>query len=125
MIDRDYPTDASTAGRALLGTSLGGMHATYMGFAYPELFGALAIQSPAFLGVPWMLDELDAAESFAPRAFVNIGLYERWLLPDTRRAVERLREMGIDLRYEEVPEDHSFGQWRALLDDILIFFFGV
>jgi enterochelin esterase family protein len=34
-----------------------------------------------------------------------------------------LEDKNYPLMYVEVPEGHSWGQWRSQLDDLLIYFF--
>jgi enterochelin esterase family protein len=35
-----------------------------------------------------------------------------------------LEGKSYPLKYLEVPEGHSWGQWRSQLDDLLVYFFG-
>lgn len=65
-----------------------------------------------------------AAKSFQAKVFLDCGVYERRFLYDSQRAAKHLREIGVDLAYYEAPEGHSFGHWRAYLDEALIHFFG-
>jgi enterochelin esterase family protein len=122
-IDSRYPTRTTADGRAILGTSLGGLHATYMGLAHPDVFGAIAVQSPAYRPAQFVLDRVLAAEGWKPRVFLDMGLYEKRLLGDSRRLARKLEELGVDHRYLEPPEGHSWGHWRATLDDALLFLF--
>jgi len=47
-IESDYKISAKKNDTALLGTSLGGLNTTYLGFLNPDKFGKLAIQAPAY-----------------------------------------------------------------------------
>ena len=122
-IDGAYPTDRSAAGRAILGTSLGGLHAIFMGLTYGEVFGRIGIHSPAFWRSRWVLEQLAVAESYLPQVFLNVGQYERWYLADARSVAQRLEELDVDLLYLELPDGHSWGHWRATLDDLLLFLY--
>ena len=44
--------------------------------------------------------------------------------PEERLEEEELEDKGYDLLYLEVPEGHSWGQWRSQIDDLLVTFFG-
>jgi enterochelin esterase family protein len=121
-IDAAYPTSGA-AGRALLGTSYGGLHAVYVGLRHPGLFTALGIQSPALHPAPWLLDELAAAETFPHRAFLSIGAYESGGLDDTHRLRDLLRARGTELLYRQPPDGHSWGNWRAQMDELLPWLF--
>jgi enterochelin esterase-like enzyme len=47
-IDAQYRTQATPAGRAVLGWSLGGLNALNIGWEYPEVFGTAGAFSPSF-----------------------------------------------------------------------------
>ncbi len=123
-IDADYPTDPSRLGRAIVGTSLGGLHATLMSMRYGRLFGMAGIESPAFSPAPWVLEEVGEAEVLPARVFIDVGAFEGGLTEQARVLRDRLRKRTIDLKYVEPNEGHSWGHWRAQLDDMLVFFFG-
>lgn len=124
MIDGRYPTARDPGRRAILGTSLGGLHATYMALAYPSTFALAAIQSPALPHAPWVLDELERSAVRPARAVIDVGLYEEWCLPGARRLRDALERRGTPVLYLEVPDGHSWGHWRATVDDALVFLFG-
>ena len=48
---------------------------------------------------------------------------------DTEESARKMKkifdEKGYPLKYFEVNEGHSWGNWRGLLDDMLIYFFGM
>jgi enterochelin esterase family protein len=124
MIDARYPTRASPRHRAILGTSLGGLNATFMALRHPETFGSAGIQSPALGYAPWVLAELERSAVRPERAVIDVGLYEAWCLPDARRLRDTLERRGTKVLYIEVPDGHSWGHWRATVDDALTFLFG-
>lgn len=123
-IDESYPTKRSREGRAIVGTSLGGLHATYMSTHYGSLFGYAGIQSPAFHPAPWAGEEVGSGGDVPLKAFINAGTFEPNLAPEARKLRDRYRRAGTNVKYVEVNEGHSWGQWRALLDDMLVFFYG-
>ncbi len=125
-IDSAYKTDASPDRRAILGESYGGVNAAYCGLTYPDVFHLVAMQSPAFTD-----DELyrgyRSVDRLPLRVFLSTGYSgaggPRWDL-DASTMTQILEEKGYPLLVMEVPEGHSWGQWRAQLDDLLIYFFG-
>jgi enterochelin esterase family protein len=123
-IDAAYPTRASRDARAILGTSLGGLHATYMSTHNPPLFGLAGIQSPALLAAPWVVDAIRRDARLPRKAFISAGTFETGFAESGRDLRDRFMRAGVDVKYIEVHEGHSWGQWRALLDDLLLFFFG-
>jgi enterochelin esterase family protein len=122
-IDSTYPTKASREGRAIIGASLGGLHATLMAMRYGRLFGMAGIQSPAFPPAPWVLDEIGDAEVLPAKAFIDVGVFEGGLTEGARVLRDKLKKRQVDVKYVEVNEGHSWGHWRAQLDDMLVYFF--
>ena len=125
-VDAEYRTRADRDARVILGTSLGGLFSAYLGLQHPDVFGKLAIQSPAF----WVSER--------PEGWTGPSIYARmasasplWdihmttgTVNDTESGARRMRdvmtERGLAVDYREVPEGHSWGNWRALVDDALI-----
>ncbi len=109
--------------RGILGTSLGGLTAAYVSFRRPDLFGLAAIQSPAF----WYKSEIFtlAEQSGQPtvRYFMSSGTYF-----DTAEASRRMKPIlearGHSVAYQETDEGHSWGNWRNLMDDLLVALYG-
>ncbi len=124
-IDEAYRTRPDREGRVILGTSLGGLFSAYLGLLHPETFGRLAAQSPAFWvseGSGW-----SGPSVYEMMADAEPGLFQVYLstgtVNDTEAGARRMRdvlEQGAHaLTYREVPEGHSWGNWRALLDEVL------
>jgi enterochelin esterase-like enzyme len=124
IIESNHPAKRSREGRAILGTSLGGMHATLMVTRYAALFGMAGVQSPAFGSAPWLLEDVDDVQLLPLKVFVNAGSFEGRFAGGARKLNDILKQRNVDVQYMEVPEGHSWGHWRALLDDMLLFFYG-
>lgn len=143
LIDEAYPTDASRAGRALMGTSYGGVFTTVAGLTYPEVFGKLAIFSPAY----WILDTPEGTgaaklaagarrmnqviETILPKTvqanqqkiFLSGGIPD-WDVGDLEPMAKRFRARGDEVRVFSTQEGHSWGAWSGLTDEMLEYFFG-
>jgi len=117
-IDRTYKTDPSPDRRAILGESYGGVNAAYCALTYPDVFHLVAMQSPAFVD-DTIYQGYRSAERLPLKVFLGAGY--PWDF-DARTMRQILEEKGYDLCYLEVPEGHSWGQWRAQIDDLLLFF---
>ena len=124
-IDAQYRTRADRDGRVILGTSLGGLFAAYLGVRHPETFGRLAIQSPAFWAGAnphwWTGPSIyDTVQASGAEWTVHMTT---GTINDTEDGARRMRGVmearGLELTYREVPEGHSWGNWRALLPDAL------
>ncbi len=123
-VDAAYPTRAEREARVILGTSLGGLFSAYLGTEHPDVFGRLAIQSPAF----WVSE---TAAWSGPSIYERVAAAPDGLtvamttgtVNDTEEGARRMRDVlaarGGALTYLEVPEGHSWGNWRATLDVLL------
>jgi enterochelin esterase family protein len=118
-IDRAYKTDPSPDRRAILGVSYGGVNAAYCALTYPEVFHLVAMQSPAFVD-DTIYKGFSSADRLPFKIFLSTGY--PWDF-DARTLRDILADKEYDLYYLEVPEGHSWGQWRAQIDDILLYFF--
>ncbi len=124
-VDAAYRTRADRDSRVILGTSLGGVFSTYLGLQHPDVFGRLAIQSPAYWvseSPQWWtgpsLFELVAGSQAQFRIAMTTGT-----INDGEANARRMRDVMLArvhaLAYREVPEGHSWGNWRALHDETL------
>lgn len=125
VIDAAFRTRPDRSSRVILGTSLGGLFSAYLGILHPGVFGKLAIQSPAFWvseGGAW-----EGPSLYAMMAAAEPGLFEVYMstgtINDTEDGARQMRDVfeagGHTLTYREVPEGHSWGNWRALIDEVL------
>jgi enterochelin esterase family protein len=142
-IDARYRTDASRDARALVGTSYGGVFATFAGLKYPGVFGKLAIFSPAY----WVFDTPDgtggadlAVGARRMSGFVQAALQSgggdtprkifmsrgisNWDVGDLEFMAKPLRERGNMVKVYHVQEGHSWGAWSGLTDEMLEYLFG-
>lgn len=119
-IDAYYKTSSSPDNRAILGTSLGGWNSAFMGLNRSETFQRIGIHSPAF-GED-IIKAYSNTEKLPLKIFMSTGV-----IFDTQvRAKEMkivLESKQYPLHYIEVNEGHSWGNWRALIDEPLTYFF--
>ncbi|MFT4603883.1 MAG: enterochelin esterase-like enzyme [Rhodothermales bacterium] len=121
-IDRAYRTMPHRDSRAILGTSLGGLNAAYFGAIRPETFRNIAIQSPAFSGRSWIFD------LYRDEPLRDTKIHMTWgtindVGPGAEEMASVMESKGYDLTTKTVSEGHSWGAWRALIDDALVTFF--
>ena len=117
-IDAAYRSLASPTGRTILGTSLGGINSAYFGATRPDVFENIAIQSPATFSQS--LVNLYNTQPLQNKLdiFMTAGTIGDGNMGPTFAAV--LNARGYDYKFVQVNEGHSWGNWRALLDDIFI-----
>jgi len=122
QIDKSYKTHACPDDRAILGTSLGGMNSAWFGAVRLADFHLLGIQSPAFN--KQVLDAFASCEWFPFKVYMTTGV----IFDTQKQALEMkaiLDKNQVPYEYREVNEGHSWGNWKALLPDMLIYFFGL
>ncbi len=118
-VERTWPVSRDRRDRAILGTSLGGVNSAWFALQAPDVFGHAAIQSPACHVRDGAIVDLYRQ---APRR--DVDLFLSWgtqhdFGEDTARFRRVLADKGWTVRELEVDEGHSWGSWRAQLDDVL------
>ncbi|MFZ6014549.1 MAG: alpha/beta hydrolase, partial [Bacteroidota bacterium] len=121
-IEKNYTVSTDPAHRAILGTSMGGLSAAYFAFSKPEVFGLAGIQSPAFWFKPEIYTLCENPENPPIKTFMTTGL-----ISDAEEGALKMKALldknTCNYQYREVNQGHSWGNWRDLIDDILIYFF--
>jgi enterochelin esterase family protein len=122
-VETRFRTRRDAGGHATMGASDGGNIALQLGFAHPDAFGCIGAQSGNV--VASIASAAQNGPKLALRVYLEIGTYD---IPLLRSRVGGLRQSleakGYELLYSEPHEGHSWGNWRARIDDALLFFFG-
>jgi enterochelin esterase family protein len=120
-IDAAYKTNSNPSARAILGTSLGGWNAAFFGYKQSDTFQLIAIHSPAFNNA--IIQAYQSSPLLPLKIFMSTGV-----IHDTESQARSMKSVmdqkGYPLLYKEVNEGHSWGNWRALLEEPLVYFFG-
>ena len=122
-VNQTYPASPSRDDRVILGLSFGGLNAACFGLLIPELFGGIAMQSPATWPVPILADLYESEPHRPIKVFLTVG-YRRDGAGDARALRKVLKKKGYDMFYREVDGGHNWSNWRPLQDDVLRYFFG-
>lgn len=133
-LDSRFRTIDSPSSRGIMGASNGGHVSLYIAYNDPEVFGLVAGQSSTVLPPdsgwyrPFVQDFFDsfAAGPVKPlRMYLDVGTYDvPGFLESNRKFRMVLLSKGYRVEeYQELHEGHSWGSWRAHLDDILTLFF--
>jgi enterochelin esterase-like enzyme len=122
-VEARLPTGGGAGERTILGLSFGALNAACFGLAIPQVFGNLALQSPASdRHLRIVADRYRAEERQPLRIFLSVGKRN-----DNGREVRRFRgileEKGYAVTFREVPFGHDWRNWGPLLDDVLETFF--
>ncbi len=120
LIDANYKTNPTADARGILGTSYGGNNASYFGVKRSDVFHLIAPQSPAFFDETF--SAYQTSDLLPLKTYITTGV-----IYDTEdkanKMVTILENKGYEYKITKVNEGHSWGNWRALLDDMLINFF--
>lgn len=120
-VDQQFKTNPIASKRLIMGTSLGGWNAAFTGLHRYDVFGLLAIHSPAFDDL--ILLNYTNAPLLPLKVFMSTGtIYDTQMKAESMKTV--MDNKGYPLLYIEVNEGHSWGNWRALIDEPLMWFFG-
>ncbi len=121
-VDRRYRTRTDPASRAVLGSSDGGNISLWLGYQHPEIFGNVAALSSNA--------ENNVSSGYQNSARLNLKLYLDMGTYDLAVLIARinafvpiLNAKGYSFQYLEWHEGHSWGNWRAHLDNALEYFF--
>jgi enterochelin esterase family protein len=118
-IESSYPVIRDAQHRAIMGTSMGGLTATYFAFTKPDVFGMAGIQSPAFYTRPQIYALCSNPADPKMKISMTSGLINDTSL-ESRKMKDVLEANSCMYQYREVNEGHSWGNWKRLIDDILI-----
>jgi enterochelin esterase-like enzyme len=121
-VEKDLSITATAAERGVLGTSMGGLTSAFFAFSRPDIFGLAGIQSPAFWFRPEIYTLCTNAESPPQKIYLTTGTFF-----DAHEGVEKMKTIleknTCTFQFKEVNQGHSWGQWKDLIDDILIYFY--
>jgi enterochelin esterase-like enzyme len=122
-IEKDYPVATDAKQRGIMGTSMGGLTATYFAFTKPDVFGLAGIQSPAFWTKPQIYQLCSNPANPTMKISMTSGLIND-TSKESRKMKDVLQASSCVYHYREVNEGQSWGNWRNLIDDVLIDLFG-
>lgn len=116
----------------VVGASLGGLMAAYLGFKHSSLFGQVLSQAGAFSWKPegeseydWLPRQYDASPRLPLRFYLEAGLFETAVqtgfggaqdfLAATRRMRDVLRAKGYEVQHREFSTGHNPLNWKGTL----------
>jgi predicted alpha/beta superfamily hydrolase len=131
FIDGQYRTLPGRANTGLGGSSLGGLVSLYIGFRYPQVFGKLAITSPAAYWDDEMIVRYvkSLPQRNQSKLFLSVGSGEPQLFVGPTRdlheaLVAKGWKQGKNFFYSEPPvTEHRSGAWTQGVDMLLEFLF--
>lgn len=126
-VEDQYSIVDDPAYRAVMGCSLGGVTSVYFGLHHPETFGLIGGHSSAlWISGGATVDEVDASQPNDLAYYLDVGTYEGGTqLEDNQQLRDILQDRNNRIVYAEWHEGHSWGNWRAHIDDLLATLFPV
>jgi enterochelin esterase family protein len=121
-VDARYRTRRLPANRATLGASDGGNISLWLAYNYSSVFGNVGAYSSN------IISSISSGFQGSPRLnlklYLDLGTYDiAVLIPLVRNFIPILQSKGYPYVYREYHEGHSWGNWRAHIDNALEFFF--
>ena len=121
-VEQEFSISTMRADRAIIGTSVGGLSAVWLAFTQPGLFGMAGIQSPAFWFKPEIYKLCDQAQTLPLKVFMTTGVIHD-AEEGARKFHEILEKRSCPNEFVIVNQGHSWGNWRDLSDDMLVYLF--
>lgn len=123
LVEKSWPVGRTRDHRGILGMSYGGTNAACFGLMGYATFTDIGMHSPANHPVEQLLPAYEQMPLLPLKIFLSTGR-----LNDNTQANRRFRrvleEKGYPVKYVETREGHSWNNWRPLIDDVLLYFYG-
>lgn len=124
MTRERYDVSRRPVGNAIMGASLGGAISLMIAMDHPDIFGNCGSQSGAFeVDAGRLLTMAGQGPAKPVDVYLDCGTFGD-LTAENRGLNKILTEQGYRVKYLEFNEGHSWGSWRAHIDDMLVFFWG-
>jgi len=121
-VDSKFRTLTDPHFRATAGASDGGNISLWIGMNHPETFGKIAAYSSNVISEISSRFQIDPVLDLD--LYLDIGTYDiSVLIPMVHNLREILETKGYNYLFYEWHEGHSWGNWRAHIDNALQFFF--
>ncbi|MBX7127230.1 MAG: hypothetical protein K1X47_16160 [Cyclobacteriaceae bacterium] len=118
-MEHKYPISRDGSKRGILGASMGGLNAAFFAFSKPEVFGLVGLQSPAFWTRPQIYNLCGNPAGNKVTVSMTSGVIND-ASEGSRKMKTVFESNACVYHYREVNDGHSWGNWRNLLDDVLI-----
>lgn len=120
-VEAKYRTQDNPEARAVIGSSLGGLVSLNLLLAYPEVFGNCGAYSPA-VQVGDIIAKIENRDKSFGKIYLDAGSYEPVIYIPTLHLKHVLERRGWNLKWRQWHEGHSWGSWKAHLDESVTFF---
>ena len=124
-ISHNFPVSIKKEDRVIGGLSFGGLNAACFGLSASSHFGGIAMQSPASKKHLKIVSNLFKKSPTLPiKIFLSCGNRH-----DNAAAIQKfhnvLKSKDYEVNFKKNNKGHNWENWRPLIDDMLITFFGL
>ena len=135
FVEKTFRVKKDRKSRAMCGLSMGGGQSFYIGLRDPEVFANVGVFSTGMFGgiqgasnfdlekeVPGMLTDTKTFNQQFDMFFVSCGEQDP-RIEYTRNIVKKMREGGVEVRFNSYPGDHEWQVWRKSLHEFAQYLF--
>ena len=135
FVEKNYRVKKDRKSRAMCGLSMGGGQSFYIGLRDPEVFANVGVFSTGMFGgiagaanfdlekeVPGMLTDTKNFNKKFDVFFLTCGEQDP-RIEYTRNIVKKMRDGGVDVRFNSYPGDHEWQVWRKSLHEFAQYLF--
>ena len=135
FVEKNYRTKQDRKSRAMCGLSMGGGQSFYIGLRDPEVFANVGVFSTGMFGgisgasnfdleteVPGILSDTKTFNEQFDVFFMSCGEQDP-RIDYTRNIVKKMRDGGVEVRFNSYPGDHEWQVWRKSLHEFAQYLF--
>lgn len=122
-IEQNYNVSKDPHKRVMMGLSFGGLNAGCFGLLSHHTFRNIVMQSPAMHPIPNLLETYRESPPPPLNVYISTGTINDGE-KQTQRFKRMLKQTGHKVRYKSTRQGHNWRNWRPMLDNILLYYFG-
>lgn len=135
FVEKNYRVKKDRKNRAMCGLSMGGGQSFYIGLRDPDVFANVGVFSTGMFGgiqgasrfdleteVPGILTDTKTFNQQFDVFFMTCGEQDP-RIDYTRNIVKKMRDGGVDVRFNSYPGDHEWQVWRKSLHEFAQYLF--
>ena len=135
FVEKNYRVQKDRKSRAMCGLSMGGGQSFYIGLRDPEVFANVGVFSTGMFGgirgasnfdlekeVPGILTDTKTFNEQFDVFFMSCGEQDP-RIEYTRNIVQKMRDGGVNVRFNSYPGDHEWQVWRKSLHEFAQYLF--
>ena len=135
FVEKNYRTIQDRKSRAMCGLSMGGGQSFYIGLRNPEVFANVGVFSTGMFGgisgasnfdleteVPGILSDTKSFNEQFDVFFMSCGEQDP-RIEYTRNIVKKMRDGGVEVRFNSYPGDHEWQVWRKSFHEFAQYLF--